>query len=194
MTAKLVFVVLLSFAPLMGFAQPRIFVALHENTSLEQKGRAQLERLLETYELDKWIFTDKVLIQSYVTPHSHPVLTLNTRYLDDDHEQLATFLHEQIHWFADEDSLKTEKIINTFKEMYPDVPVGNRQGARDSYSTYLHLMVCWLEFDAVSQLLGTEKARAILAKKSYYQWIYARVLEDGNQLAKVIRKNKMVID
>ena len=74
-------------------------IRLHSGTPLEERGREQLLRLLYTHDLQKWLFTRDVLIQDGVIPHSHPVLTLNTRYLDDDTAQLATFVHEQLHWF-----------------------------------------------------------------------------------------------
>ena len=73
-------------------------IRLHSGTPLEERGRDQLHRLLHTYDMQKWLFTHDVLVQSGVIPHSHPVLTLNTRYLDDDTAQLATFVHEQLHW------------------------------------------------------------------------------------------------
>ncbi len=76
-----------------------IDIRLQSGTPLEERGRDQLRRLLRTYDLHKWLFTRDVLIQSGVIPHSHPVLTLNTRYVDDDTAQLATFVHEQLHWF-----------------------------------------------------------------------------------------------
>src|SRR5690242_10916965 len=76
-----------------------IDIRLHTGTPLEERGRDQLRRLLRTYDLHKWLFTRDILIQSGVIPHSHPVLTLNTRYLVDDTAELATFVHEQLHWF-----------------------------------------------------------------------------------------------
>jgi hypothetical protein len=72
---------------------------LHSGTALEEQGRQQLARILKTHDLTKWLFTPVVVIQSRVIPQSHPVLTLNTQYLDDDIAQLATFVHEQLHWF-----------------------------------------------------------------------------------------------
>jgi hypothetical protein len=80
-------------------AQAQVTIELASNTALEQRGQAQLERLLGTYDLSPWLFTRAVRIESYVIPHSHPVLTLNTRYLDNDTAQVATFIHEQLHWF-----------------------------------------------------------------------------------------------
>ncbi len=194
-TKRILLGVLFTLLPLTTFAQPKIYIALHENTPLEEKGRKQLVRLIEEYglDIDRWIFTDKVLIQSYEIPHSHPVLTLNTQYLDNDQEQLATFLHEQIHWYADIESNKTEEIIDVFKKMYPTVPVGKGEGARSEYSTYLHLMVCWLEFDAVRKLIDEETARSLLADKSYYRWIYKKVLEDTESIGKVLHEHEMVI-
>src|SRR5262245_53037606 len=76
-----------------------IDIRLQSGTPIEERGRDQLRRLLRAYDLHKWLFTRDVLIQSGVIPHSHPVLTLNTRYVDDDTAQLATFVHEQLHWF-----------------------------------------------------------------------------------------------
>ena len=187
-------VILLILTPLTGFAQDVIHIRLHEHSQLEQKGKKQLERILDTYDLERWIFTDSVLIQSYVTPHSHPILTLNTRYTDEDKIQLATFLHEQIHWYADADSVTTEKVINTFRQMYPQVPVGEGQGARSEYSTYLHLLVCWLEFDGVRQLLGEKEARSILEEKTYYKWIYNKVLDEGGRIGAVVKDYGMVIE
>jgi hypothetical protein len=56
-----------------------------------------LEEILKTYPCP--IFTDRVLIEKGSIPHSHPILTLNTRNLDP--LLIAeTFVHEQFHWFA----------------------------------------------------------------------------------------------
>ena len=71
-------------APAYVPTSEEVRIRLHADTDLEKRGRDQLERLLRTYDLNKWLFTHDVLIQSRVLPHSHPVLTLNTRYLDHD--------------------------------------------------------------------------------------------------------------
>jgi hypothetical protein len=56
----------------------------------------QLRRLLREYAVWDWIFTYDIRIETRVIPHSHPTLTLNTRYLDDDDRLMATFVHEQL--------------------------------------------------------------------------------------------------
>jgi hypothetical protein len=44
----------------------------------------QLRRLERTYPLSQWTFTSDIRVEFGALPHSHPVLTLNTRHLDDD--------------------------------------------------------------------------------------------------------------
>lgn len=61
--------------------------------------KVQLERLLDSYDLSPWLYTRSVAIDADAIPHSHPVLTLHTRHLDDDRLLLSTFVHEQLHWF-----------------------------------------------------------------------------------------------
>jgi len=138
-------------------------------------------------------FTEKVLVDYYTRiPHSHPILTLDTDYADDE-SLLSTFVHEQSHWFADAKPDAVNKTVAEFKTFYPEVPVGKGEGARDEFSTYLHLIVCYLEFSAVTELLGEPKAREIMANWRHYKWIYKTVLNEGDKLKAVIEKNKLTI-
>lgn len=65
-----------------------------------------------------------------------------------------------------------------FREVYPDVPSGNPEGARDADSTYLHLIVCDLEYQAMTKLVGPARAAEVLDATTHYTWIYDRVLTD----------------
>ena len=78
-----------------SFAQDKIEIALKSGTPREVQTKEQLQRLLKTYDLSKWIFTRSILIDEKAIPHSHPVLTLHTRHLKDDDLLLSTFVHEQ---------------------------------------------------------------------------------------------------
>ncbi len=103
-----------------------ITIRLHSGNEREVKAEAQLQRLLREYDLSPWFFTREVMIESGVVPHSHPVLTLNSRYTDGrDERQLSTFLHEQIHWFlfANANEAAYFAAIDDLREMYPEVPV-----------------------------------------------------------------------
>ena len=84
LTLTIVFVLTLAMSDLMGAVRAEVpagtlEIRLASGTALEQRGRVQLERLLATHDLSRWLFTRTVQIQSRVIPHSHPVLTLNTQ-------------------------------------------------------------------------------------------------------------------
>lgn len=147
-------------------------------TELEQRGVAQLRRILESWDLGRWTFTDRVTIESFVIPHSHPVLTLNTEHVDEDELQLATFVHENFHWFVMQDQSALADAIAEFRAMFPDAPGREGGGARDQDSTYLHLVVCDLEYQAVKILFGEAQARSIIESWDHYPWVYERVLGD----------------
>ena len=162
-------------------------IRLASGTALEQRGREQLERILSKWDLSRWLFTRTVQIQSRVIPHSHPVLTLNTQYVDDptDARQLSTFVHEQLHWFLADD--RPNAAITELEQVYPNVPESLPEGANGRRSTYLHLLVCLLEFDAVRELLGEETARKLLGGFTHYTWVYREVLERPERIRKVLR-------
>jgi hypothetical protein len=182
-------VVLLSTC--LGLAQRDLQISLKGNTEKEQQKKNQLEKLLKQYKLSKWIFTKNILIDEQTRiPHSHPVLTLNTNQLDNDLFTLSTFIHEQLHWFEEANPKQRDQAIEELKIIYPDAPGGPPEGARDKYSTYLHLIVCYLEYEGMKELVGSEKAKPIIeeSSKRFYRWIYRTVLSDGATLKAVVEK------
>jgi hypothetical protein len=76
---------------------------------------------VNSYDLDRWLFTREILIRSYVKPNRHPILTLNTRQIDNGDARLGTLLHEQFYWLAATRLEKTEAVISDFREMFPSV-------------------------------------------------------------------------
>jgi hypothetical protein len=140
-------------------------ITLGSNNIREQQTKDQLLRLLERHPLSNWLFTTDVHIASMAQPHSHPVLTLNTRQLDDDDGFLGTFLHEQFHWNADQELSTVEASIVDLRAIWPEVPVGPPQGARSEFSSYLHLVICFWELDALTTLIGPERATTVIEKR-----------------------------
>lgn len=51
-------------------------------------------------------------------------------------------------------------------------------GARDEQSTYRHILVCDMELQALTTLVGRIAARETLAQHTHYEWIYDKVLND----------------
>jgi hypothetical protein len=178
-------------------AQSTLDISLRHNSEKEQQTKQQLERLLKDYKVGKWIFTKKVLIDEQERiPHSHPVLTLNTGNVNRDSTfLLTTFIHEQIHWFAEGRSSQTEQAKKELQTMFPDAPSGPPEGAKDKESTYLHLIVCYLEYEGMKELVGQEKAKEIIRVLSqrFYKWIYRTVLEEELKIKTVIEKYNLKI-
>lgn len=155
----------------------------------------ELIALAEMHDLSPWLFTGQVRIESGVIPHSHPTLTLNTRHFGNPNQLLAVFLHEQIHRFlaTPENRTQLEGAIGDLRAMYPEVPDARSGGAANEYSTYLHLLVNWLEFDALSGLLGPTEAQQVLEHKDIYEWIYSKVLTDTSELEGVVARHGLLV-
>ncbi len=153
----------------------------------ESQARAHLIELHDKYDIDQWLFTREVIVEAGVIPHSHPVLTVNTRSIGDDIGTLATYLHEQFHWYGTQNEDAFNAAIADLRALYPDAPDGPPMGARNQNSTFLHLIICTLEFDAVARLFGETAAREELASKRYYRWIYDQVLENGDPVRDIMR-------
>ena len=178
---------LLIFQTAMAQSPPVNFST--KNGSKWEKGvMNRMQKMLQEYDLSKWIFTDTVIVEDNVIPHSHPVLTLSTRKATND-DILSTFIHEQIHWHCVNKDAQLQKAVVELKSMYKEVPVGRPDGARDEFSTYLHLVVCYLEYEGMISLVGQERATVVMESMNHYKWIYKQVLEQPEKLAKVIKKH-----
>jgi hypothetical protein len=173
----------------------QIKIELKHDTVRERQTKAQLERLLAAYDFEKYTFTHDVIVDEKAIPHSHPVLTLHTRHLDSDDELLSTYVHEQIHWYLDSHLPQTEAAEAELRKIYPKVPVGAPDGARDEESTYLHRIDCYLEMQADRSLIGRERASRVMNfwAGDHYRWIYKTVIQDEGAIRRVIQQEILEI-
>jgi hypothetical protein len=159
-------------------------IRLAADTANERRTKAELEKFFASHDLSPWTFTrDVVIDEAERIPHSHPVLTLNTN--NGDVFLLAGYIHEQLHWFCVERRSTIEALTPELRQRYPKVPVGYPDGCRDEESTYLHLIVCWQEHDALRSLLGEQEAAEAtrrFAEVGVYRWVYATILDDFDEL------------
>jgi hypothetical protein len=167
-------------------------IELANDSKRERATQDQLLTLLQRHNLERWQCTDVVRIEQGVVPHSHPVLTLNTYLLGDDARLLATYLHEQLHWFSTQHQDATELAIDELRRVYPVVPVGLPEGAKSEFSSYLHLVICWLEHAALAELLGPIEARRVVESWSHYTWIYATVLRDIGTIGDIVQRHSLL--
>jgi hypothetical protein len=175
-----------------------IGIELKKGSPEEVQTRDQLQRLLKTHDLAHWIFTRKVVIDGTprLIPHSHPVLTLSTEYLKDDELLLSTFVHEQLHWYLEENQERARPALEELRKLYPDAPSGPPGGGRDLESTYRHLIVCYWEIRAAKELLGELRGFQVAQfwANDHYMWIYRKVLEEGYKIGPLIHKHGLIPD
>lgn len=155
--------------------------------------KQNLFHLAKVYDLGPFLYTKKIHIQSHVTPHSHPVLTLNTRHAENPHHLLSTWMHEEFHWWLSLHPKETRQVTAEFERLYPKLPENENRHKR---STYLHLAICYLEYRALVRFVGTKEAREIiqeiLAKDKIYPWVYSQVLSDEEDIRKIILKHRLM--
>lgn len=144
----------------------------------EKQTKDQLLQLFEQYPLDKWLYTEHIQIDKDAILHSPPVLTLHTRHLNDSQQLIATYIHEQIHWFCllVENAEASSSAMDVFRQLYPLLLVGSPDGCDSDFSNVLHILVNYLEYQGLIELFGLEVACHIIQRKTYYKKIYELVL------------------
>ena len=172
-------------------AQPAIKIDLAHGTDRERHTKTLLEQLLGSYDLSKYTFTRKVVIEEQAINHAFPVLTLNVRFAESADELLSSYVHEQLHWHLRARGADQQEAIADLRRMYPGAPVGPPEGADTAISTYGHLVDCYLEIQADRQLIGAERTSAVISDKGHYTWIYKTVLQDEPRIAAVVRRHHL---
>jgi hypothetical protein len=170
-------------------------ITLAHNNEKEQQTRTQLLTLFDTYCLDKWFYTETLQIEEGAISHSHPVLTIgiHPNYVRPPERLLAVYIHEQMHWFLNLETISIDHAIAEFRQMFTDIPVGGTQGCRSEFSNYLHIIVNTLEYQGISELLGREAAKSQLEKVPFYTSVYKIVLEHEQAIAEVMQKHNVIL-
>lgn len=163
-------------------------ITLAHGTAAELETRERLLHLLNTYDLSGWLWTRKIIIEQGAIPHSHPVLTLNTRHSDNNLLLLSTLVHEEYHWFETAHPNEVAAAIDKLKMLYPGLPVGGLDGASDEESSYLHVIVCYVEWQKMKLLVGPDEARRIMDfwATDHYRAIYKLVLQHEAQVGEIV--------
>ncbi len=170
-------------------ADERAFRVLIDLTHAEREAErvaGLLAALRKRHDLARFEYTRLVQIQPAGATHSHPVLTLGTRFAETEDLLLSTYLHEQMHWYlwrlGGTDYDPVAPLFDELVRRYPQAPTRLPEGARSYEQTYLHLVVCWLEVAAATELIGRQRAAEIANAPWGYRWIYRTVLADWDAL------------
>jgi hypothetical protein len=170
---------------------PPVTIELAHNSPREQLAKQTLEQLLASYNLKKYTFTRKVIIEQGAINHAFPTLTLNAGFAESPDQMLSTFVHEQLHWHLRNRDAQQRAAVAELRNHYPRVPVGLPAAAENEYSTYGHLVDCYLEIVADRELLGPERTDAVIRSKPWYTWIYQTVLNDEKVIAAIVDRHQL---
>ncbi len=161
-----------------------------------QRIREWLIALRKRHDLSRFEYTRLVQIVPAGPTHSHPILTLGTRFAETEDLLLATYLHEQMHWYlwrlGGPDFDPVAPFFDELVKRYPKAPIRLPEGARSYEQTYVHLVVCWLEVAALTELIGRERAEALADTQWGYRWIYKTVLRDWDALGALLLEHKLL--
>lgn len=174
----------------------RILIDLEHAEREAQRVAELLAALRKRHDLSRFEYTRLVRIQPAGATHSHPILTLGTRFTQDEDLLLSTYLHEQMHWYlwrlGGPDHDPVAPFFDELVRRYPMAPTRLPEGGRNYEQTYLHLVVCRLELAATAELIGRERASAIADAVWGYRWIYRTVLEDWDTLGTLLEANDIL--
>ena len=177
--------------------KPVVQIDTAHKTERELATKNTLEKLLAEYDVSKWIFTKSVVIEEGAIPHAGSrVITLSTAYLSYDYLHLSTFIHEQLEMFFSTKTNKVNQAITELRALYPTVPTDSTgfQSDRTKQGTYKHLVLCFLEFSAIKELVNEETARLSMEKMGHYIWVYETVLSDADKIEEIAQKYGLIIE
>ncbi|MBS0242804.1 MAG: hypothetical protein JSS20_11555 [Proteobacteria bacterium] len=171
----------------------RVIIDLEHAEREAERVASMLAALRRRHDLTRFEYTRLVRIQPAGRTQSHPILTLGTRFAETEDLLLSTYLHEQMHWYlwrlGGHDHDPIAPFFDELVRRYPQAPITLPEGARSFEQTYLHIVVCWLEIAATSELIGRERAAAVANTTWGYRWIYRTVLHDWEALGALLHEH-----
>jgi hypothetical protein len=159
---------------------------------MEEQRKAQMERLARQYDLKKYTITRDIVIERGAMNHSHPVLTLNLRFLDNDDLALSAYVHEQGHWLlTDRFRSDNPRLFEDLQQTFPNLEIRVPEGDGELRSSYFHIAVCMLEWQAMEDLVGPDRALKVIEWKQgdHYKAIYATILNHRDQVENVLTRH-----
>ena len=159
-------------------------------TETEAIAARALSEVLTAYDLRRWMFTDLVMIdESTRGGFSHPLTVSPALLTRRPALALTTFLHEQLHWLEGPD---TDGLIAEARERWPEPPPPPA-GGHSAQSTWLHMSVCALEYQSLSEIIGRPAARAEVHQHAGYSWIYEQIQAEPRWFSDYLQRHALKV-
>jgi hypothetical protein len=135
-------------------------------------------------------FTQTIVVEKGVIPHSHPILTLNTR-VTDERLILQTLVHEQLHWYVQEHP-QYKECITYLKTKYQDDGEHNKSGTYpDSY--WEHIIVCFNTRNYLKNILPKEDTGWIYEQWQAYPTLEKLIVEKKSEIQADLGKFDIIL-
>jgi hypothetical protein len=171
---------------------PKLNIKTRHGSLREEQRKQQMERLAKQYDLAKYTITRDIMIEEGAINHSHPVLTLNLRFLDNDDLALSAYIHEQGHWLLTERyRADNPALFEDLQRTFPNLEIRPPAGDGELRSSYFHIAVCMLEWQAMEELVGPARARKVIEwkQRDHYTAIYSTILDHREQVEQVLTRH-----
>jgi len=171
---------------------PKLNIKTKRGLPMEEQRKEQMERLGRQYDLKKYTITRDIMIERGAMNHSYPMLTLNLRFLDNDDLALSAYVHEQGHWvLMERHRADNPALFQELQRAFPNMEIQAPEGDGELRSSYFHIAVCMLEWQAMEELVGPERARKVIEWKQgdHYKAIYSTVFGRREQVESVLNRH-----
>ncbi|WP_020399052.1 hypothetical protein [Kordiimonas gwangyangensis] len=178
-----------------GAVATELEITTENNHEREIATGEAIQDFVDSHDVSSWMFTNRLHVDLRTIPHSHPVLTLHTRNLEYLPSLYSTYLHEQIHWHLTANRDATEAAKAEIAKLLGPAKTGFPYGSDDEDATYMHVIVCYLEIDAMRKIFGDDTAAEVLAywQKDHYTWVYEQVAAHRDALGAIIDRHGLRI-
>jgi len=194
MKAALVPVAIVLLASALSAVTPKLNIKTAHGYPMEEQRKQQMERLAKQYDLSKYTITRDIVIERGAINHSSPVLTLNLRFLDNDDLALSAYVHEQGHWvLMERHRADNPALFEDLQRTFPNLDYRTPEGDGELRSSYFHIAVCMLEWQAMEELVGAERARKVIEwkQRDHYTGIYAVLLNQREMVESVTNRHRV---
>lgn len=191
---KRLLITILLLPALVQAQTPKLNISLQHGSQSEQQRKEQIERLAAQYNLRKYTITRDIRIDQQAVNHSAPVLTQNLRFLNNDDRALSAYVHEQAHWvLMTRHKGEVREMLQELRRMFPGLPTAVPQGDGNEGTSYVHLVVIMLEWQALEELIGAERAKAVLQfkREDHYKALYAAVMEHRREIEGFLKRHQV---
>ncbi len=156
--------------------------------------KQNLKHLTQIYDLEPFLFVKKIQIGNKLLPLTFKMLAIDTQFSTHPNKLLSRFLHTELHIWIAKNKTKTMAAMRDLKKIYLKVP--NEILPNDKIDNYRHLIVCFLEYEALKFYIGEKEASLIISefmkRDKIFPWTYFQILHKNFAIKQTIKRHGLL--